>query len=95
VHLTTADAERVADPELAGVTVDAEGGDAGQAVDRLLEPVVAVRGRHLGVGTDLALEHRCRAMGVVGLDEKADLDVAQADRGACAHGALLVSGKGT
>ena len=50
------DEDDLARMQLAQLAVDRERGDAGEAVVGLLEAVMAVGGRHHGVGRDLALE---------------------------------------
>src|SRR5215208_5102513 len=82
VDLAAPDADRLARAELTGPTVDRPGADSLQAVDRLLEPVVAVGYRHLRVGRDRTLEHRDAAAGIIGVDEEVDRDRTDVD-GCC------------
>src|SRR3954470_6979542 len=66
------DAEGIADTDLDGAAINRPRGDAVESVDRLLERVVAVRGRHPAVGRDEALEDAHAAIRVRRLYEKAD-----------------------
>jgi hypothetical protein len=65
------DARAVARAELDRLARDRVGRAPGQAVDGLLEGIVAVRQRHLRVGRHAALEDAHAAAGVLGFDEKA------------------------
>src|SRR5436190_23165333 len=60
--------------------LDRPGGNALEAVDRLLEAVVAMRGRHLAARRDPHLEHRRASTRVGALDEEANGRVAEADQ---------------
>ena len=83
VDLAAPDADRLAGAELTGLAVDRPGADSLEAVDRLLERVVAVGYRHLRVGRDRALEHRDAAAGIVGVDEEVDRDRTDLDGCCC------------
>src|SRR5215216_4618405 len=60
--------------------LDRPGGNALEAIDRLLEAVVAMRGRHLAARKDSHLEHRHASIRVGALDEEANGRVAEADQ---------------
>src|SRR5215211_9467671 len=55
-------------------------GNALETVDRLLEAVVAMRGRHLAARGDSHFEHRRTSTRVGALDEEANGRVAEADQ---------------
>ena len=88
------DADRVPGPDFDRLAVDCVRRDALQSVDRLLERVVAVRHRHLGVRRDEALKDGRGTVGVGRLDQEADGNLADGD-GLSAfliHGGLLDQG---
>src|SRR5215218_5342013 len=79
VDLAAPDADRFAGAELTRLAVDRPGADALEAVDGLLERVVAVRDGHLRLRGYRALEHGDAAAGVVGVDEEVDRDRTDVD----------------
>src|SRR5215211_3325610 len=79
VDLAAPDADRFAGAELTHLAVDRPGADALEAVDGLLERVVAVRDGHLRLRGYRALEHGDAAAGVVGVDEEVDRDRTDVD----------------
>src|SRR3954468_13864813 len=74
------DAEGIADTDLDGAAINRPRGDAFEPVDRLLERVVAVRGRHRAVGWDEALEDAHAAIRVQRVYEERDCHRADLDR---------------
>src|SRR5215212_9039167 len=70
-------AQRLARSHLDGRIVDRPRGNALEAVDRLFEAVVAVRGRHLAARRDSHFEHRHTSTRVGALDEEANGRVAE------------------
>ncbi len=81
VDLAASNADRIAGADLASTAVDREREDAFQAVDGLVEGVVAVGRRNLGPAVDCALEDGRGATGIGRLDKEADLDPAEVDGG--------------
>src|SRR5215218_130412 len=74
------DAQRLTRSDLDGRVLDRPRGNALEAVDRLFEAVVAVRGRHLAARRDSHFEHRHTSTRVGALDEEANSRVAEADQ---------------
>src|SRR5947208_4498887 len=70
VDLAAPDAHRLAGSELTDLAVNRPRADSLEAVDRLLERVVAVRHGHLCIGRDLALEDRHASAGVIGVNKE-------------------------
>src|SRR5438876_707047 len=80
VDLTATNAHRLAGRDLTGLAVDRPRADPLEAVDRLLEAVVAMGHGYPGIGRNVALEDRDAAAGIVSLNEEVDLDRADLDR---------------
>src|SRR5215213_7960452 len=73
-------AQRLTRSHLDGRVLDRPRGNALEAVDRLFEAVVAVRGRHLAARRDAHFEHRHTSTRVGAFDEEANGRVAEADQ---------------
>src|SRR4051794_41614150 len=73
-------AQRLTRSHLDGRVLDRPRGNALEAVDRLFEAVVAVRGGHLAARRDSHFEHRHTSTRVSALDEEANGRVAEADQ---------------
>src|SRR5207249_10733785 len=79
VDRSARDANGLAGSDLDCPPVDRPRRGALQAIDRLLEPIVAMGRGHPGVRGYVALEHSCAPVRVISLDEKADAECADRD----------------
>jgi hypothetical protein len=88
VNGSAMDEDGIARAALHCFAIDREAKDALEPVGRLFVGIVAVGDGDLGSGGDLKLEHGDGASGVLGLDEVADREAADADLFAdgCSHG---------
>src|SRR5579862_9156325 len=78
------DAKHLAGADLVSFALDRPDECPLEAVDRLLETVMAVRRRHLGAGGDVELEHRHVAVRLLALEQEADRHLPDLDLLACA-----------
>ena len=94
VDRAAGDAEHLAGADLVRVALDRPDERALEAVDRLLEAVMAVRRRQLGAGGDVELEHRHRAVRLAALEQEANCHLPDSDLFACTccHRRPLVAG---
>ena len=79
MDLAAPDAHRIARTHLTILTLDRKRAHALDPIHSLLEAVVAVRGRHLGVGRDGALEYRDAPARIVSVNEKINLHCTDLD----------------